>query len=226
MTRKASRSQPLLGGFSATRGSESARVGSGRIDISLVGFAARAGIMSKNEDRTAKRKWTPANWSAWGLWLLLMAFSPLFSFWLAQSISLVCAIIPSWALVLPAVVIFSSRTEFMARSWVCLLSIAIAVIVSVCTYTFLFSVGGVIDSHPSETGEARLSHEIGTCFYLSVMTFTTVGYGDVVPHRNSRILAISEAFLGYFLLGVFLSYVIQTIGRLTDGRQECEATSN
>ncbi|NPA47181.1 MAG: voltage-gated potassium channel [Thermococci archaeon] len=42
------------------------------------------------------------------------------------------------------------------------------------------------------------------CLYFSVVTFTTVGYGDVVPLPAYRMLAASEAFIGAFLMAFFV----------------------
>ena len=50
------------------------------------------------------------------------------------------------------------------------------------------SVGGV--AHPTLL-------DIG---YLSAMTFSTVGFGDVVPHGAIRFIAGAEAVLGLFLI--------------------------
>ena len=40
--------------------------------------------------------------------------------------------------------------------------------------------------------------------YFSVVTFTTVGYGDYVPKSGYHLLAASEAFLGAFLMAFFV----------------------
>lgn len=43
-------------------------------------------------------------------------------------------------------------------------------------------------------------------FYYSIVTFTTLGYGDFIPKANSafRFLAGSEAFIGAFMVGLFV----------------------
>ena len=40
--------------------------------------------------------------------------------------------------------------------------------------------------------------------YFSVVTFTTLGYGDLVPHGAMRLVAASEALLGILLSGLFI----------------------
>lgn len=40
--------------------------------------------------------------------------------------------------------------------------------------------------------------------YFSLVTFTTVGYGDYVPKTSYHLLAVSEAFLGAFMMAFFV----------------------
>jgi uncharacterized protein YjbI with pentapeptide repeats len=49
--------------------------------------------------------------------------------------------------------------------------------------------------------------EIGTSLYFSIVTFTTLGYGDVQPMGFGEMIAVSEALLGA-LLTAFLVYVL------------------
>ncbi len=44
--------------------------------------------------------------------------------------------------------------------------------------------------------------------YFSVVTFTTLGYGDFRPTEASRVFAAMEALLGYVILGIFVSLLV------------------
>ena len=53
------------------------------------------------------------------------------------------------------------------------------------------------------------------CLYFSLITFTTLGYGDFRPLEGlGRILAGSEAFIGAFMIALF----VYTFARRTGGR--------
>jgi hypothetical protein len=51
---------------------------------------------------------------------------------------------------------------------------------------------------------------IGRYFYFSVVTFTTLGYGDLRPvHPISHLISSIEAFVGMFMMALF----VLTFGR-------------
>jgi len=53
-----------------------------------------------------------------------------------------------------------------------------------------------------------------TPFYYSVVTYTTLGYGDVTAHSLlGEMLVISEVIVGYFTLGLLLAILANTIAR-------------
>ena len=58
----------------------------------------------------------------------------------------------------------------------------------------------------TSSGAKDLVFNFGDYFYYSVVTFTTLGYGDIIPKASTafRLLAVSEAFLGVFLMGLFI----------------------
>lgn len=54
----------------------------------------------------------------------------------------------------------------------------------------------------------RLSNHFFRMFYLSSVTITTLGYGDIVPITTAARIAISiEAIMGIVLIGLFLNAV-------------------
>ncbi len=51
------------------------------------------------------------------------------------------------------------------------------------------------------------------CAYFSVVTFTTLGYGDLVPLGISRVFAAFEAFIGSFSMALFVVLFVKKLVR-------------
>lgn len=51
-------------------------------------------------------------------------------------------------------------------------------------------------------------NDFETALYFSTITFSTVGYGDVVPAHGWRILAALEGINGFLLIGWSTAYLI------------------
>ena len=70
-----------------------------------------------------------------------------------------------------------------------------------CNWVLLYAVAyaylGLID------GERAVREPI-TCLYFSIVTWTTLGYGDVRPSMDARFVAASEALLGYIWMAFFI----------------------
>src|SRR4030095_13797422 len=81
-----------------------------------------------------------------------------------------------------------------------------------CALLYLF--GGV--KTPSEiikigsgSSFTRLFYDFLNCIYFSVVSFTTLGYGDYHPVSWSRVVGASEGFTGAFFMAMF----VLTVGR-------------
>jgi hypothetical protein len=67
-------------------------------------------------------------------------------------------------------------------------------------YGAIYAAFGVIDT---QTVAANTS-SLATAMYFSIVTWTTLGYGDVQPDPALRLLAASEALVGYVYLGLLV----------------------
>jgi voltage-gated potassium channel Kch len=65
-----------------------------------------------------------------------------------------------------------------------------------------------LDNSVSENVMALLNS-----FYFSVVTFTTLGYGDITPVGISRLIAAVEAFTGSFSLALFVVVFVKQMTR-------------
>lgn len=53
----------------------------------------------------------------------------------------------------------------------------------------------------------------GNCLYYSVVTFTTLGYGDFTPVGPSKVMAALEAFTGSFTMALFVVVFVKKMTR-------------
>jgi hypothetical protein len=67
---------------------------------------------------------------------------------------------------------------------------------------------------------ANLDNRFLSGLYFSVVTFTTLGYGDFQPHPDLRLLAGFEAVLGYIYLGLTVGAAIDLGGRGDRSRKD------
>jgi hypothetical protein len=74
-------------------------------------------------------------------------------------------------------------------------ALAIVLIYAVAYY----AVGAI-----SPTGDSGYSPDFRECLYFSIVTFTTLGYGDYAPITQYQLLAVSEAFIGAFSIALFV----------------------
>ena len=73
--------------------------------------------------------------------------------------------------------------------------------------------GGQLLNWKSEQTPLENISQFMTCLYFSVVTFTTLGYGDLTPIGFSRVLAAIEAFIGSFTLALFVVVFVKKMTR-------------
>lgn len=60
---------------------------------------------------------------------------------------------------------------------------------------------------------AKIEVDFPTALYFSIVTWTTLGYGDFAPHEEVRSFAAFEAGVGMIFFGVFLGVAVHWINK-------------
>lgn len=94
--------------------------------------------------------------------------------------------------------------------------IAAFMIVSVSTLTSCVAgFAGYYRSWGIIETDGTVTHDPSTALYFSIVTWTTLGYGDLQPTNDVRSFAATEALLGYVFMAVFIGFLLVLAGRKT-----------
>lgn len=107
----------------------------------------------------------------------------------------------------PILIIVLSSRRFRARSGVCGLLLVwsiISIAISIMLFGDLCERYGVRDMAHYGTP----SYGTGECLYFSVVTWSTLGYGDFIPEPPLRAFAAAEALIGYLVMGLLVTALI------------------
>lgn len=74
-------------------------------------------------------------------------------------------------------------------------------------YAKLYEANGIIES-----GVDKI-YSFKDCLYFSIVTWTTLGYGDLAPTSEMRLWAASEAVVGYAFTALIISLFILLLGQ-------------
>lgn len=78
--------------------------------------------------------------------------------------------------------------------------------IAACATTYFFTGIKLGDTCTTGLSTAAPVTHFFECLYFSFITFTTVGYGDIVPcSLASRMVAAGEAFFGVFIMSLFVT---------------------
>lgn len=86
----------------------------------------------------------------------------------------------------------------------------IFVVIVVFTYAGIYSQHGILLDTDKGT---ETVHSFVDSLYFSIVTWTTLGYGDFSPTKDLRLIAAIEALLGFLYMGLFVGVIAGTIVR-------------
>lgn len=90
--------------------------------------------------------------------------------------------------------------------------LAIFIFASIYFFSGIIESGQLIQYNSSNTPYGN-AVDFLKCWYFSVVTFTTLGYGDLAPAGITRFFAASEAFVGSFTLALFVVVFVKKMTR-------------
>lgn len=92
-------------------------------------------------------------------------------------------------------------------------SMMLILICALCYFAFGVSYNAqTLQFNPAHSLKDNLM-ALGNSLYFSVVTFTTLGYGDITPLGYSRLIAAVEAFCGSFSLALFVVVFVKKMTR-------------
>lgn len=62
--------------------------------------------------------------------------------------------------------------------------------------------------------QAKIVDQFWSALYFAIVTLTTLGYGDIVPSDDGRLLAAICAVTGLFVMGLSTGFVIEILRRM------------
>lgn len=85
--------------------------------------------------------------------------------------------------------------------------------------------GGIVLLHLTQTSlwavfyyARNLFSDFETSLYFSMVSFTTIGYGDVLLPRRWRLLGVIEGFSGVLLCGISTGFIFAVINAMFQAR--------
>lgn len=99
--------------------------------------------------------------------------------------------------------------------------VLLLIVFVVIFFTFIYGIKPD-DVNYMEVHDTPVDLTFADAFYFSTITITTLGYGDIAPNGFFRTFAITEVWLGVFLIG----YFIAGVSRITYSKERKNTKSN
>jgi hypothetical protein len=132
-----------------------------------------------------------------GLWLFI---PPDFPKGQMYSTLVVCAGSSAVFLVASSVLIMQNRFLSTSGKIIAVAFVVTWLCIVIMGYALAYHYVGLFD-------ENKVTRDPITCLYFSIVTWTTLGYGDVRPLAAARLIAASEAVVGYLTMAALIGMV-------------------
>lgn len=94
-----------------------------------------------------------------------------------------------------------------------LFALLVAIFLLIACFALIYQRIGILEN-------GKETKDMVTALYFSVVTWTTLGYGDIQPLGWARLAATIEAMLGYVYLGVFVGLLFKLVIEKSASKEE------
>lgn len=109
-------------------------------------------------------------------------------------------------LILSETIYSFSHAHYVGRTRLFVAKLILAAFTTVLSYAAVYRVLGIVDS----SGQVHTG--ISDCIYFSLVTWTTIGYGDFYPSKEARLIAGSEGLIGYIYMATIVGLLMIEVG--------------
>ena len=78
-------------------------------------------------------------------------------------------------------------------------------------FPFLLTAYAKLYQHNGLISGSEIDHSFESAIYFSVITFTTLGYGDFQPTPDIRLWAAGEALIGYIVIAMLIGFTLNLL---------------
>ena len=158
------------------------------IQLSMGFVAIRSGRNRGNFWHVLLASFSRLTFEGFAIWFVVVVFPPVLA-----------AIMISWLLLVASQTILSRNKKWSAQR-ICIAA-AECIFASVVGFAFLYWIYGIRNT-------VGAHHDPILSLYFSIVTWTTLGYGDFYPEPQVRLVAAIEALSAYCFMGVILGQLI------------------
>jgi len=108
------------------------------------------------------------------------------------------------ALLVWGVILFSRRFFQSKAMLFCFVMYFVYLVMIITSFSFLYAFFGM------KNGDG-VSHALQDAIYLSFITWTTIGYGDLSPMGYGRYIAMAEGIIAYIFMALLVAKLLQLI---------------
>jgi Ion channel len=90
-------------------------------------------------------------------------------------------------------------------------NVAVVIICTIMIYARAYYFEGIANCE-----EKSACHDFLSAIYFSIVTWTTLGYGDLIPRKEFYLTAASEALIGYVGMSIVIGIVTHKLTKFLD----------